>query len=64
MNNSVRNEAQKFGILAIIVAIAILVLFFFLSKSGLGTPGPDAAGATSGSSTMQSPVAPPSPAST
>jgi hypothetical protein len=59
MNNSVRNEAQKVGIGAIVVAIAVLVVFFFLSKSGLGTPGP--AGVTSGTSTMQSSEAAPSP---
>jgi hypothetical protein len=64
VNNSVRNEAQKVGIGAILVAVVVLVLFFFLSKSGLGTPGPESAGTTSGTSTMQSPVQPPSPAAT
>jgi hypothetical protein len=64
VNNTVRNEAQKVGIGAIVVAVVILVLFFFLSKSGLGTSGSEPAAMTSGSSTMQSPVQPPSPSST
>ncbi len=64
MNNSVRNEAQRVGISAILVAIVVLVVFFFLSKSGLGSAGPSAAGTSSGASTMQEPVAPPSPAAT
>ncbi len=62
MNNSVRNEAQKVGILAIVVALAVLVVFFFLSKSGLGSAGP--AADASGASTMQSAGAAPSPAAT
>jgi hypothetical protein len=62
VNNSVRNEAQRVGIGAIAVAIVVLVVFFFLSKSGLGEAGPT--GATSAGSTMQSPVDAPSPAAT
>jgi preprotein translocase subunit SecG len=64
MNNSVRNEAQRFGILVIVAAVVVLVVFFFLSKSGLGSAGSGGADVTSGSSTMQSPVGPPSPAAT
>jgi hypothetical protein len=64
VNNSVRNEAQRVGISAILVALVVLVVFFFLSKSGLGSPGPGAAGMSSGTSTMQEPVAAPSPAAT
>ncbi len=63
MNNSVRNEAQRVGIAAIAVAIAVLVVFFFISRSGLGSPGETSPGATGGS-TMQSSGAAPSPAAT
>lgn len=63
MNNTVRNEAQKFGIGAIVVAILVLVVFFFLSKSGLGTTG-SAVDTTSGAPTTQSAGAVPSPAAT
>ncbi len=64
MNNSVRNEAQKVGIGAIVVAVGVLVVFLFLSKSGLGTAGPAAAGVTSGTSATQPMDAAPSPAAT
>ncbi len=62
MNNTVRNEAQKYGIVAIAVAIVVLLVFFFLSKSGVGVSGA-AADTSNGASTMQSGAAP-SPAAT
>jgi hypothetical protein len=37
LKHSVRNEARLAGLGAIIVAIAVLVLFFALSQSGLGS---------------------------
>jgi hypothetical protein len=45
LKHSVRNEAQLAGLGAIIVAIAVLVLFFVVSQSGLGSSG---SGTTSG----------------
>jgi hypothetical protein len=45
LKHSVRNEAQLTGIGAIIVAVAVLVLFFVISQSGLGSSGSGATGA-------------------
>ncbi len=63
MNNTVRNEAQRYAIGAIAVAVVVLLVFFFLSKSGVGSAG-SSADTTSGASTMQSGAAAPSPAAT
>jgi hypothetical protein len=49
LKNSVRNEAQLAGIGAIVVAIAVLVLFFAVSQAGLGSGG---AVTTTGASTQ------------
>jgi hypothetical protein len=63
VNNTVRNEAQRVGIGAIVVAVAVLVVFFFLSKSGLGSAG-SSAGVTTGAATTPSTDMAPSPAAT
>ena len=62
MNNTVRNEAQRYAIGAIAVAVVVLLVFFFLSKSGVGSAGTSVD--SSGTSTMQSGASAPSPAAT
>jgi hypothetical protein len=55
LKHSVRNEAQLAGIGAIVVAVAVLVLFFVISQSGLGSSGPGATGATATHSSESAP---------
>jgi hypothetical protein len=55
LKNSVRNEAQLAGIGAIVVAIAVLVLFFAVSQAGLGSGGAVTTSAPAQSDTTKTP---------